>query len=120
MSYINSIQKLNNIVVFCFTHPRPGVISNKWRYDTSQNWEYLAKNVDNLTTILISNEILLRLVVYISSIGYLENGTPCFIEVTEYDNISFDSKVVEDEDGKKELGKKAVIDSEEKASKKKA
>ena len=118
-SRINSIQKLNNIVVSHLTHPRPSVIRNRWRHDTSQNWEYLAKNYENLITALIPDESLLRLGLHISSMGYLEDGAPRFTKVTEHDNTSFDREVVEDEDGE-EACKEAVTDSEEEASKKRA
>ena len=67
----------------------------------------------------ISNKTLLRLSVYISSTGYLEDESPHFIKVTKYDNIGFDRKLVEDKDGEED-GKEEVMDSEEKASKKKA
>ena len=50
---------------------------------------------------------------------YLEDGTPCFIKVTEHDNTGFDRKVVEDEDGEED-DKEAVTNSEEEASKKSA
>ena len=63
--------------------------------------------------------ILLRLAAHNLSIGYLENGAPCFIKAIEYDNISFDCKVVEDEDGEED-GKEIVTNSEEDASKKQA
>ena len=68
---------------------------------------------------LILDEILLRLGLHISSTGYLEDGAPRFIEVTEYDNTGFDRKVVEDEDGEED-GEEVVTDSEKKASKKRA
>ena len=110
-SSINFIQKLNNIVISCLTHPRSSIISNRWRHDTSQDWEYLAKNYENLTTAPILDEILLRLGLHISSTGYLEDGAPRFTEVTEYNNTSFSRKVVEEEDGKED-GKEAVTDRE--------
>ena len=50
---------------------------------------------------------------------YLEDGAPYFIEVIEYNNISFDYKIVEDEDGKED-SKEAVTNSEEETSKKRA
>ena len=118
-SCINSIRKLNNIIVSYLTHPRPSVISDKWKHDTSQDWEYLAKNYENLTTTLIPDETLLRLGLHISSTGYLEDGAPRFTEVIEHDNTGFDREVVEDEDGKED-GEEAVTDSEEEASKKSA
>ena len=49
----------------------------------------------------------------------MEDRAPCFNKVTEYNNISFDHKVVEDKDSKKD-GKEVVINLEEEASKKKA
>ena len=115
-SHINSIQKLNNIVIFCLTYLCPSMISNEWRHDTSQDWEYLAKNYNNLTTALIPDKTLLRLSVHILSTGYLENFVFCFIEVTEHYNIGFNCKVVKNEDGKED-SKEAVINSEKKASK---
>ena len=118
-SRINSIRKLNNIVVSRLTHLCPSVISNRWRHNTSQDWEYLAKNYENFTTALIPDETLLRLGLHISSTGYLRDGALRFTKVTENKNTSFDRKVVEDEDGKED-GEEAVTDSEEEASKKRA
>ena len=116
-SCINSIQKLNNIVVSHLTHAHPSVISNRWRHDTSHNWEYLAKNYKNLTMALIPDETLLRLDLHILSTGYLEDRATRFTKFTEYNNSSFDHKVVEDEDGKED-GEEVVTDSEEEVSKK--
>lgn len=86
------------------------MISNRWKHDTSQNWEYLAKNYDNLTTTLIFDETLLKLGVHILSTGYLKDGTR-FTKVTKHDNICFDHKMVENknakEDGKKASKKRA-------------
>ena len=118
-SHINSIQKLNNIVIFRLTHPCPSVISDRWRHDISQDWEYLAKNHKKLTTAVISDETLLRLDLHISSTRYLENRASHFTKVTEHDNTSFDRKVFDDENGKKD-GEETVTNSEEEASKKRA
>ena len=79
----------------------------------------MAKNFKNLTTTLIPDETLLRPGLHILFTGYLEDGAPCFIKVTEYDNTGFDYEVVEDEDSEED-GKEAVTDLEEEASKKKA
>lgn len=118
-SHINSIQKLNNIVISRLSHPRPSVINNKWRHDTSQDWKYLAKNYNNLITALISDKTLLRLGLHILSTEYLEDGAPHFTKVTKHDNTGFDCKVVSDEDGE-ENGKETVTNSEEEVSKKRA
>lgn len=69
--------------------------------------------------VLILDDILLRLGVHILSIRYLEDWALCFNKITKYENISFDRKVVEDEDSKED-GKEAVTHSEEEASRKKA
>ena len=66
---------------------------------------------------LILDKTLLRLGVHISSIRYLEDGTSHFTKVTKHNNINFDCKVFNNEDGKKD-GKEAVTNSEEEASKK--
>ena len=116
-SHINSIQKLNNIVVSRLIYSRLSIISDRWKHDTSQDWEYLAKNYKNLIIASILDETLLRLGLHILSMGYLENGAPPFTNVIEHDNIGFDCKIVENEDGEKD-GKEAVINSEEEASKK--
>ena len=118
-SRINSIRKLNDIVVSGLTHTRPSIISNRWRHYTSQDWKYLVKNYKILITTLISDESLLRLGLYILSTEYLEDGAPHFTEITQYDNTGFDRKVVKEENGKED-GKEAVTDSKEKASKKSA
>ena len=68
---------------------------------------------------LISDETLFRLSLYILFMGYLEDGAFRFTEVTEYDNIDCDRKIVEDEDSKED-NKEAVTNSEEEASKKRA
>ena len=93
------------------------MISNRWRHDTSQNWEYLAKNYNNLTTGLILNEILLRVDIYILSIRYLENGVFRLTKVTKYNNICFDNEIVEDEDGEED-SKETINNSKEEVSKK--
>ena len=61
----------------------------------------------------------MRLGLHISSTGYPEDRTFCFTKVTEHNNTSFNYKVVEDEDGKKD-GKEAITDSKEETSKKRA
>lgn len=59
----------------------------------------------------------MRLDVHILSIGYLKDKALCFTKVTEHNNIGFNRKVVENENGKKD-GKETVINSEEEMSKK--
>ena len=77
-----AIRKLNNIVYSRLSNPRSSVISDQWKHDTTQDWEYLAKNLDGVSTELIEDEALLRLDMHISAIGYLEEGAPRFTKVT--------------------------------------
>ncbi len=48
-----------------------------------QDWEFLAKNFDQVSNELIAEKDLLRLDVHISAPGYLEEEKPCFTKVTE-------------------------------------
>lgn len=79
--------------------------------------EYLVKNYDNLITALISDQTLLKLGLHILSMEYLEDGASYFTKVTKYDNIGFNHKAVEDEDGEED-SKEAVTNLDEEASKK--
>ena len=77
------------------------------------------KDFDNFIMALISDETLLRLDVHILSMMYYEERAFHFIKATKYNNISFDRKVVENENGKKD-SKKTITNLEKEANKKKA
>ena len=100
--------KLNNIVYTWLNNPRSSVISDQWKYDTTQDWEYLAKNLDSVSTELIKNKALLRLNMHILATRYLEKGVFHFTKV-----IKNDKEMIED-------GKEAemVSNSEEETKKK--
>ena len=102
-----AIRKLNNIVYSCLSNPRSSVISDRWKHDTTQDWENLAKNLDGVSAELIEDEALLRLDMHISATGYLEKEAPRFTEVTG------DEEMIED-GGEAET----VSDSEEENKKK--
>ncbi len=86
------------------------MISDKWKFDTTQNWEFLAKNFHQISNKLIAKEDLLRLDVYISAPGYIEKGRPYFTKVTkEYKEESNINDVKNEH---------MVFDSEEEAIKK--
>ena len=102
-----AIRKLNNIVYSRLSNPRSSVISDRWKHDTTQDWEYLAKNLDGVSTELIEDEALLRLDMHISATRYLEEGAPRFTEITR------DKEMIED-GGEEET----VSDLEEKNKKK--
>ena len=104
-----AIRKLNNIVYSRLSNPWSSVISDRWKHDTTQDWENLAKNLDGVSAELIEDEALLRLDMHISANGYLEEGAPRFNEVTG------DKEMIED-GGEAET----VSDSEEENKKKRA
>ena len=58
------------------------MISDWWKNDTIQDWEYLAKNLDGVSMELIEDEVLLRPDMHISANEYLKEGAPCFTKVT--------------------------------------
>ena len=76
-----AIQKLNNIVYFRLNTPRFSVINDQCKHNTTQDWEYLAKNLDGISTELFKNKALLRLNIHILATGYFEKRTSCFTKV---------------------------------------
>ena len=104
-----AIQKLNNIVYSRLNNPWSSVISDQWKHDTTQDWEYLAKYLDGVSTKLIEDKALLRLNIYILATGYLEERAPHFTEVTGNDEET-------NEDG----GEVETVSNSEKKTKKKA
>ncbi len=86
------------------------MISDKWKFDTTQDWEFLAKNFDQVSNELIAEADLLRLDIYISAPGYLEEGRPRFTEVMEEYK----------EESNRDDAEEEPTDSEEEAIKKKA
>lgn len=105
-----AIQKLNNIVFFHLNN-RPNIINDKWKHNTTQDWEFFAKNFDDVTNELIANGNLLRLDIHISALGNLEERRPCFIKVTKDNNEELDLNAKE---------KPMVSDSEKETIKKRA
>lgn len=59
------------------------MISDKWKFDTTQDWEFFAKNFDQVNNKLIAEADLLKLDIYISVPSYLEERKPCFTEIME-------------------------------------
>lgn len=57
------------------------MISDRWKYDTTQVEKFLAKNFDGISTELITDNALLRLGIYILAIRYLKEGLFYFTEV---------------------------------------
>ena len=101
-----AIWKLNNIVYFCLSNPRSSVISDRWKHDTTQDWEYLEKNLNGISTELIEDEVLLRPDIHISATGYLEEGAFRFTKVTGDEEMIEDGREAETVSDLKEKNKK--------------
>lgn len=104
------IQKLNNIVYSPLNNYRPNVISDKWKQKTMQDWEFLAKNFNDVSNELITDADLSKLDIHISVPGYLKEGKPYFVGVIEDENKESDQDAKE---------KPMVSDSKEENIKKK-
>lgn len=91
------------------------MISDQWKYDITQDWEYLAKNLDGISIELTEDEALLRLNMPILATGYLEKGVFCFTKVTE-DNkkTNKNNKKAETISNSEEEIKKRVLHKEKK------
>ena len=110
-SRIIAIKKLNNIMINCLQNPRASVLPDKWRFDSSQDWETLALDFGGCSTDDIADETFRALGFQISATGYLEEGFPRFTDVTDLE-LSAELAMV-DNPGQ------VVTDSEEEVVKKK-
>lgn len=81
---VKAIRRLNNTIAKRLCEPRPSIISDKWRHDTSQDWHLLSlpESADSWTD-LIPDKVLVGLKMHISALGYLEGGASRFTDVTE-------------------------------------
>lgn len=118
-----AIQKLNNIIISRLQNPRPSVQSDKWRHNTSQDWEQLGKNFDRFSPDLIRDETLMALYLHLSSTGYVKDGAPRFPDVTDADDLILSLGAGLDRRPEREEEEKnngiPVTNSEEEARKKK-
>lgn len=78
-----AIWKLKNITINYLTYPQPSVLTDKWQFNTSQDWEVLGDNFDNVSLDTISDGTLQALDFHFSPLGYLEKRGPRFIDVTD-------------------------------------
>ena len=78
-----AIQKLNNIMINWLTNSQPNVLLDKWRFDTSQDWDVLRDDFDSVSSKTILDATLQALGFHYSPLGYLEEGTPQFVDVTD-------------------------------------
>lgn len=66
-------------------NPCTSIISDKWWYDTSQNWDVLNQDFESFSIISIADETFFALYLHISTTGYLEDRASCFTDVTDVD-----------------------------------
>lgn len=64
-----------------------GVISDRWQYNTNQDWEMLGQDFKTLITNPIPDKTLQAFCLYISSLGYQKDKIPCFENITNVDNL---------------------------------
>ena len=108
---IIAIKKLNNIMINRLQNLRASVLPDKWRFDSSQDWETLTLDFRGCSTDDIADETLQALGFHISATGYFEEGSPRFTDVTDLELTA--EPAVMNNPGQ------VVTDSEEKVVKKK-
>ena len=78
-----AIWKLNNIIINRFQSPQPSMLSDKWQFDTSLDWEVLGDNFDSVSLDTIADNTLGSLNFYFSPLAYLEERASRFVDVTD-------------------------------------
>ena len=81
--HIIAIKKLNNIMINYFQNPHTSVFPNKWRFNSSQDWETLALEFGVFSIDDLVDETFQPLSFHISAIEYLEEDFPRFTDVTD-------------------------------------
>lgn len=59
------------------------MLSDKWWFDISQNWEVLEDNCDSVSLDIILDNTLQALNFHFSLLGYLEKRALWFVDVTD-------------------------------------
>ena len=111
LRYIITIKKLNNIMINHLQNPPASVFPDKWRFDSSQDWEIFALDFGGCSTDDIVDKTLRALGFHISATRYFEEGSPRFINVIDLELTT--KPAVVDNPGQ------VVTDSEEEVVKKK-
>lgn len=57
------------------------MLTDKWRFDTSQDWEVLGDDYDSVSSDTILDGTLQALGFHLSLLGYLEERVPRFVDV---------------------------------------
>ena len=82
------IQKLNNITINRLQSPRHSVLPDKWRFNTSQDWEVLGDNFNSVSLDIIPDNTLQALDFHLSPLDYLEKRVSRFVDVTNNSNLT--------------------------------
>ncbi len=72
------------------TNLRPSVLLDKWQFDTSQDWEVLGADFDGVSSETIPDATLRALGFQYSPLGYLEEGAPQFVNVTDKPELAIE------------------------------
>ena len=62
LRYKMAIWKLNNIMINWLTNSQPSIFPDKWRFDTSQDWDVLGDDFDSVSLETIPDATLQTLV----------------------------------------------------------
>ena len=98
-------------MINCFKNPHASILSDKWLFDSSWNWETFALDIKSFNIDDIADKTFRALEFHISTTGYLEKWSLCFTNVTDLE-LSVKPAVVDN------LGE-IITDFEEEIMKKK-
>lgn len=80
----NAIRKLNKIIIARLTTKnRPNILGDSWKFDTTADWQMLGEEFEMRSADSIADETLIQLGLHVSTLGYLEDGPPRFIELPD-------------------------------------
>ena len=85
-----AIQKLNIITINRFQNLQLNVLLDKWQFDTSQDWEVLRDNFNNVSSNTILGNILQTLSFYLFPLDYHEERAPQCVDVTNNPDLKIE------------------------------
>lgn len=79
-----AIKKLNSIIITqCMMIRRPNILRDTLRFDISANWKMLREEFEIWLADPLFNIILIIVGMYVTNLGYLEDGSPYFTEFSD-------------------------------------
>lgn len=78
-----AIWKLNNIMINWLANPRLSMLLDKWRFDTSLDWEVLENEFNSVSSKTMPYATLQALGFHYSLLDYLEKRAVWFINITD-------------------------------------